>query len=49
MRFNLKTAVDRLPAPEDPPEHSNSVPESKPDEREKKSPVAFMLVLQAWL
>jgi hypothetical protein len=49
MRFNPKTAVDRLPTPEDMPEHSNPVPELKPDEREKKSPVAFMRVLQAWL
>ncbi|WP_283743472.1 hypothetical protein [Sideroxydans sp. CL21] len=49
MRFNLKTAVDRLLTLEDTPEHSNPVLESKPDEQEKKSPVAFTQVLQAGL
>jgi negative regulator of sigma E activity len=49
MRFNLKTAVDRLLTLEDTLEHSNPVLESKPDEREKKSQVAFMRALQAWL
>jgi hypothetical protein len=47
MRFNLKTAVDRLLTLEDTPSYFNPVLESKPDEQEKKCPFAFMRVPQA--